>query len=618
MAMSDDDLSKFVPKYGDRIAVRQFCENCVASASLSSNEERKSDLVSRIRKKLENKHKVKDGNDKFKYGHGNQNAKKEKRRFEVGWMNFYDDNFHQIRQKRGGGTRHLTGGKHMTVHEVQGCATALFFPNGSSKFGQLEEFDISMRDIHENVLSPTTTIAELYDLQKTKLLRLYLFTKRKTPQLKNDGTNHNVAVEQKCENTDVSSNITLSHTEPLCRCQEEDILPALVSVNTRRNFSNTKTCERDNAGSPQMVYNMAQASSSQNEQKHFSTSSESLPSLAPHEDQPHGSEDGLSTLPSQLNDQIDPDWPSSSERQYLLVTETEETLVRFATAQSLEDLNDTVPMTSSLKLHRGHVFEDLNAAMLKGQINGQEDNIEIQMVLPNGDLEQGADSGGILRDALSEYWDTFYCKCTTGTSVKVPVLRHDMRDLWEVVAKVLLMGKRIVGYFPISLAVPFLQQCFCIPSDEKTLMSSFMAFIPQHEKDILEEKNKDFTSDEFLDLLDAHEVKTIVTESNWQQVFNEVAHKELVQEPSFIADCMRPFMKEICLPDGGIESLVASLKPNARKVVASLQFVDMNQKQKCCADYLKKFIRNSSTDLLRKFLRFCTGRYCCYSFLGTM
>lgn len=30
------------------------------------------------------------------------------------------------------------------------------------------------------------------------------------------------------------------------------------------------------------------------------------------------------------------------------------------------------------------------------------------MVLPNGNREKGEDNGGVLRDALSEYWDTFY------------------------------------------------------------------------------------------------------------------------------------------------------------------------------------------------------------------
>ncbi|ELU17829.1 hypothetical protein CAPTEDRAFT_194969 [Capitella teleta] len=68
-----------------------------------------------------------------------------------------------------------------------------------------------------------------------------------------------------------------------------------------------------------------------------------------------------------------------------------------------------------IKLHRGHVFEKLNEAFQNNPaMKCPSMCLTIEMVLPNGIVEMGQDTGGILHDALSEYWSTFKEKCTTG------------------------------------------------------------------------------------------------------------------------------------------------------------------------------------------------------------
>ena len=78
------------------------------------------------------------------------------------------------------------------------------------------------------------------------------------------------------------------------------------------------------------------------------------------------------------------------------------------------------------------------------------------MILPNGHIEQGEDSGGVIRDCVSEYWDTFYKKCAKGNNSKKPILRHDILDSWTTIAKVALFSYKQTGYFPIVLCQSFL------------------------------------------------------------------------------------------------------------------------------------------------------------------
>lgn len=99
------------------------------------------------------------------------------------------------------------------------------------------------------------------------------------------------------------------------------------------------------------------------------------------------------------------------------------------------------------------------------------------MVLPNGSSEKGEDNGGILRDALSEYWGTFFVKCTAGSTLKVPMTRHDMKDEWQNVAKVMVLGYNIVQYFPIVLAKPFLCYCLGLEIDEDELFTTFLEIV---------------------------------------------------------------------------------------------------------------------------------------------
>lgn len=297
------------------------------------------------------------------------------------------------------------------------------------------------------------------------------------------------------------------------------------------------------------------------------------------------------------------------------VTKDLEDSVQFGPTDGVDTDNDTIPYSPppntmmKLRLHRGRVFEDLNKAIEDGGIGLPEMDIEVEMVEENGKVEAAEDTGGVLRDTLSEYWTTFHIKCTNQSEMCVPVIRHDMRDTWSTCVKVMCWGYKLCGYFPIFLSKPFV--CHCLGHDPSSdeLISSFKKMIPKHERDAVE--SGDFQSEDFMDFLEAHDVKSVPTPTSWARILGEVAHKEIIQEPAFIADCWAPVMKlHFQCSKAQLDEIYDKLVPSPRRVIKALSFEnELSTSERSIKEYLIKFIRLSNDERLRRFLRFCTGTY---------
>lgn len=224
---------------------------------------------------------------------------------------------------------------------------------------------------------------------------------------------------------------------------------------------------------------------------------------------------------------------------------------------------EILPVT--LILHRGHIFSEFYAAVqTHGLHTLMQQPLVIKMLLPNGAEEIGEDTGGILRDALSEYWETFYTKCSTDGEVRVPVLRHDMMDTWAQCACVLVLGYKIQGYLPASLATPFLQHCMGINPSSEHLVETFVKMLPTDERKVI--KNPDFSDEDFEDFLTAHDVRKIVNEENWPTVLFELAHKVIIQEPAFVSDMWSPILKEnLNLDADQLNDILTAMQPTPKK-----------------------------------------------------
>ncbi|XP_057702771.1 uncharacterized protein LOC130922187 isoform X2 [Corythoichthys intestinalis] len=543
--MTDEQLTKYIPKIGDRIAIRQYCRREVAvfegtSTTLSKATE---SLISKINQRRMSSSGLTD--ERVKKMSGNKNATKEHRNYQMGLFEEKEGRFVQVRERRGGGIRHLKAAKNATMSELLETGKSLFFSDGKSQIGTESEFEFTMRDFTEDVLDPQTTLNEQYEKRRVKTLRLYLSCKR-------IHADSHEEVPDTPQDTSSVSFLTLNET------------------------NNVPTSDREIEG--------ATGGFSQenlvNEQ--FIIVDEDIIFMQPY---------GENAIPD-VDDPLDDTIP-------------------------LEHVAGDIPVqephlrgTKKLKLHRGNIFHELNTAFKNGNIDIAEMLVEIEMFQPNGNMEKGEDSGGVLRDALSEYWETFFSKCTHGGTTKVPMTRHDLKDDWVNIAQVLVFGYNLVKYFPVALAKPFISYCLGREVVENDLLLSFFDTIPTEEKDVAEKAMNNFFSvnetEEWIDFLDAHKVKVVVNKGNVKKTLIEVAHKELIQDPAYIADCWSSILKELILPAGGLNEVYAGLNPTPRRVIAMLDYGNLNMKEMQSFEFLKKFIRSCREHRLKKFLRFCT------------
>ena len=158
-------------------------------------------------------------------------------------------------------------------------------------------------------------------------------------------------------------------------------------------------------------------------------------------------------------------------------------------------------------------------------LDSQLTTIEIQMLKEDGSTEVAEENGGVMRDALCEFWDTFYLHFTEGKTYKIPVLRHDMSETqWMAVAAVIKMGYRQEAVFPIRLAQPFMQQAIFGRCNNDDLVDAFLKFVPEMDIIILRDALNDYTSideEDLLDVMDQYNVNRLITADSVASIVHE-------------------------------------------------------------------------------------------------
>ncbi|KAJ8938807.1 hypothetical protein NQ314_011324 [Rhamnusium bicolor] len=284
----------------------------------------------------------------------------------------------------------------------------------------------------------------------------------------------------------------------------------------------------------------------------------------------------------------------------------------------------------TLKVHRGRIFEELLEAFEQNIFN---DTVRIEMILPNGEIEYAEDFGGVFRDALSEFWFTFYEKCTIGTTLKIPYLRHDFGEVqWRSIAKIFIKGFEIEKYIPIKLAPVFIQSCFGQNiEDDDEILDNFLQYMCESEADVIKQALKNFgevDNDELLDVLTSYATKWAPTKNNFKQLIRDIAHTELVQKPAFVVKCFGLEFKNNMNKISAMEvaHLYKALKPSVKNCLAK---IDIQNEQEITPErtkvysYLKRFIKEADEKTRTGFFRFCTGsdlpiRNIAVTFIGTL
>ncbi|XP_062316635.1 uncharacterized protein LOC134020504 [Osmerus eperlanus] len=174
--MTDDELKQYIERYGDRLALRAFCRQ----GTVTSESGVKPSLMQRVRDRLREREQLKTSADNGTAAGpsrrvGNSYATKDNRRIEMGWLHYDKVDFHQVRTRHGGGTRHLTVQKTVTMEELLEIGKGLFFPNGQSSKGLVEDHQFDIWDFSHNPVPLENTVSQLYDQTKLRnATHLYL------------------------------------------------------------------------------------------------------------------------------------------------------------------------------------------------------------------------------------------------------------------------------------------------------------------------------------------------------------------------------------------------------------------------------------------------------------
>lgn len=181
LLMDDIQLAEFVPKFGDRIALRQFCK--LQSRTECSISSRKQSLLENLREKLKSKGNLNKDEDQNKPKKPKTCSKAhDNKQIEIGWLCCLDENedkYGQVREISGGGTRKIKVPKQADRDYIIEKGIDLFFPKGISTKGQLDEFIVDLFDFKRHRIDTDVTVAEMLEATGLTKLRFYLATKKK-------------------------------------------------------------------------------------------------------------------------------------------------------------------------------------------------------------------------------------------------------------------------------------------------------------------------------------------------------------------------------------------------------------------------------------------------------
>lgn len=228
------------------------------------------------------------------------------------------------------------------------------------------------------------------------------------------------------------------------------------------------------------------------------------------------------------------------------------------------------------------------------------EGVFIELIHPNGFPEQGVDTGGVLRDTLSEFWTTMYDTCTIGTDLKIPYICHNFKEeKWIAMAKVLYMGWINSRYLPIKLAMPIIEQILFGHVTSK-LIPPFLQTLSVNDKHVLSRALLDFSSvekDDIITILDNLECRVIPNVDNFKEILEEIAHKELVQKPYFIIKQFQVGLNSLdnnlseVLTEKKLYELYKSMPPTIENILNILlcDYTNDTEDEKITFGFLKKY-----------------------------
>ncbi|VDI74013.1 Hypothetical predicted protein [Mytilus galloprovincialis] len=509
-----------------------------------------------------------------KRGHliGNSYAAKKMRRVDFGWaiLDVNTQEFKKLREPTGGGIRKTELDKDTNTISLLNIALDLFFVNGKSPHGHLDEFTYKLTDFKLGDLDDAITVGELYELTKVKILRLYLCTTRKI------NLSHN-----RIEKT------AIKQYSNSCISPPSSTVTSCISPP-----SSTVTLDETSIGDCSLLDFSDIVIFGQSETVTSDMLSETVKDIV-------CTDSLLSQLPERTRTFSVPEGQSSH---------TPEILPTVLPRSPSPPPDDCI----HIRLHRLNIMEELIAHCKNPDII----TCTVKFDFVN---EKGADATGVSRDVYSTFWNNFFSRAAEGEGqARVPSLISQWQnEEWKAIGRILLKGYMDHSYFPLQFATAFV--CALIHGESSLspdmLMSSFLSYMNDTDREIvtaaLKGNLQDDEKDDFIDILDRFDHNNIPSPDEVKHVFSQIAHKELIQKTKYALAGMAESSRDnlvLLFPDtAAIKVLYEARNPTVKSVLKLLQAQPTNKAESDSYKYFKQYIKSQEDSNLRKLLQYITG-----------
>ncbi|KAL7385064.1 hypothetical protein ABVT39_014563 [Epinephelus coioides] len=641
LLMDDETMKRFLPALGDRVALKRFCEG---KQKHQINQSRKQHLLETLRRKMKMRTRSRSPNTSSEEEnhprtvYGQVTGKKTTRRIELGWIH----NHRQVRARNGGGTRKLTVSKETDYEGLLQIGKDLFFPEGQSTKGSLEDFTYKIWDFKENEMPYDCTVGAMYEKVKMGILRFYLASF----DIESDNSDSTACLheeeQQQTDEEDQEGSGAFSRTDErncVDDCHQEgnssddeehdcviyeDYSDGNDSESSdqdndedsaEQRGSDNKMAEGEPSGSDECDWEQPGENGHEDEEpagangEHdvqpiqliISDSDDEEIRFGPVHDDNYASETTLEDISTTISPDItsravftvrSPDLLSSPVSSVPLEdvehegeADSQDQSHNAAPSSSAQGFtsNDNVPtLTKLLRLRRVNIIQDMLAEFAVPQIMAS--NLTVRFV-----DEIGVDASGITRDAFSAFWTAFFESCSDGLSE--------------------------VDYFPIQMSFSFAVALVFGEGDvtPDMLMESFLRYLTEVERETIQAAlhNSEINQEDLLDIFCRMGSHTVPSKDNLKEVLLQIAHKQLIQEPNYALEVMAKSAQKslkAALPTvADLQGLYSEKTPTANKVLSLLSAEPTSAAQNKTMQHLRLFIRSLDSERLSKFLRFVTG-----------
>lgn len=238
------------------------------------------------------------------------------------------------------------------------------------------------------------------------------------------------------------------------------------------------------------------------------------------------------------------------------------------------------------------------------------------IIIDSAGKEESGRGSGVLLEIFTCFWRECFDSLMVGVDERVLCVRHDYdREKWQTIARILYKGYEACSYFPLKLCQVFTLSCLFGETSfsEEELIDSFKRYISKSEAEIVSKcltSSIDCEDEELLDFLSDYDCKRMVTQENLPTIIKELAHKELIQKPQYIADCWIPVLSEIqrLIPNPvALRNIYNDRRPTTAKVLALLKATPSSPPESETMANLKRYIRSLDDQKLAAFLSFTTA-----------